>query len=174
MLADPSSPEMFERLPGVPSPEMMTRMLKMISGLGQIDLLRWLGPVLAQQTYPDGQETLPKEAWQAMVYFIKGVKDFQPVALEASAGRENFTQARGAAGNLGDLPLEVLTADWWTTGKQTPMKRTTVELRKEMMKLSLRRRHQIVSGCHHSNLPLVRHDAVAESVRHVLEVWRGG
>jgi hypothetical protein len=99
-------------------------------------------------------------------------KEYQTAAREASMGNENFAQARGSPGSLGDLPLEVLTADWWVTGVQTPMKKAAVPLREEQAALSSRGRHLIVSGCDHSNLPVVRPDAVADSVQHVLEIWR--
>jgi hypothetical protein len=85
---------------------------------------------------------------------------------------ENFTSARGDKGSLGDLPLEVLTADYWVTGKQTPMKKAIVPLREEQAALSSRGRHLIVSGCDHTDMPIVQADAIADAVRHVLEIWR--
>jgi pimeloyl-ACP methyl ester carboxylesterase len=174
VLVDPSHPEMFERMPQVPSPETVRRGFRLVSSLGQLGLLRLLGPLLARQLLPDGQQVLPAEAWEALVFFVKGAKEFQTAAREAGVGRDSFAQARGAAGSLGDLPLEVLTAEWWTTGKQTPMKIAAVKLREETVRLSSRGRHLIVGGCDHTNLPVVRPDAVAESVRHVLQVRRGG
>jgi hypothetical protein len=85
-------------------------------------------------------------------------------------GWENFAQAKGEAGSLGDLPLEILTADWWMKGKQTPMKKASLPLREEMAKLSSRGRHLIVENCDHSNLPVVRPDAVAASVQRILHL----
>lgn len=174
VLVDPSHPEMFERMPGVPGPKAVERTFGFIAGLGRVGLLRWLGLVLAQRLLPDGERELPPEAWQALVYFVKRTKEYQTAAREAHEGLENFAQARGKDGSLGDLPLEVLTADWWATGKPTKMKAAALELREEMAKLSSRGRHQIVSGCDHTNLPVVRPDAVADSVGHVLELWRNG
>ncbi len=172
VLVDPSHPEMFDRMPKVPPPEMVRRIFKLLDGLGRLGLLRLLGPALARQLLPDGQRTLPDEAWQAFVFFVKRAKDFRTAAREADAGWENFAQARGEAGSLGDLQLEVLTAEWWTTGKPMPMKEGGLVLHKEMAKLSSQGRHLIVSSCDHSNLPLVRQDAVAESVKHILDVGR--
>jgi pimeloyl-ACP methyl ester carboxylesterase len=173
VLVDSSHPEMFERMPGVPPPKTVERMLRFTSGLAQIGLLRLLSPTLARQLLPEGQQALPPEAWQAMMYFARGAKEYQTAAREASAGDENFAQARGATGSLGDLQLEVLTADWWTIGKPTAMKKAALELREEMARLSSRGCHRIVSGCDHTNLPVVRPDAVADSVGHILEIWRG-
>lgn len=174
VLVDSSHPEMFERMPGVPGPKAVERTFRFIAGLGRTGLLRWLGLGLARRLLPDGERDLPPEAWQALVYFIQGTKEYQTAAREAHEGLENFAQARGAPGSLGDLPLEVLTADWWATGKQTAMKRAGLELREEMVKLSSRGRHHIVTGCDHTNLPVVRPDAVADSVRHVLELLHNG
>ena len=172
VLVDPSHPEMFERMPGVPPPKPVERGFRMISSLGRLGLLRLIGPLLARQLLPDGQEALPAEAWEALVFFARRSDDFRTAAREASFGIENFAAARGASGSLGDLPLEVLSADYWTTGKATPMKRAAIELREEMAQLSSRGRHLVVTGCDHTNLPVVRADAVADSVRHVLELLR--
>jgi pimeloyl-ACP methyl ester carboxylesterase len=172
LLVDSSHPEMFERMPGVPGPKTVERSFWLIAGLAQVGLLRFVGPLLARRLLPDGEQSLSPKAWQAFMYFSKGAKDYQTAAREAHEGVENFAQARGAAGSLGDLPLEVLSADWWASGKPTPMKKAALELQEEMTKLSSRGRHLVVSGCDHANLPVVRPDAVADAVRHVLEVWR--
>jgi pimeloyl-ACP methyl ester carboxylesterase len=170
VLVDPSHPDMFERMPRVPPPKTVERGFKLISGLGRLGLLRLLGPMLARQLLPDGRDTLPAEAWEALVFFASRSDDFRTAAREASFGIENFAQARGDSGSLHDLPLEVLTAEYWTAGKQTPMKRAAVELREEMAQLSSRGRHIVVTGCDHTNLPIVRPDAIVDSVRHILEV----
>lgn len=170
VLVDPSHPEMFERMPRVPPPKTVERAFRMINGLGRLGLLGLIGPLLARQLLPDGQQALPEEAWKALVFFAKRPNDFGTAAREASFGIENFAKARGMSGSLDDLPLEVLSADYWITGKPTPMKRAAVGLREEMAQLSSRGRHLVVSGCDHTNLPVVRPDAVADSVQHVLEL----
>lgn len=172
VLVDPSHPDMFERVPQVPSGDTLARGFRMISGLGSLGLLRWIGPLLARRLLPDGAQILPPEAWSALQAFTSQKKDYQTAAREAGMGNENFAQARGGPGSLGDLPLEVLTADWWVSGEQTPMKNAVVPMREEQAALSSRGRHRIVSGCDHTNLPIVRPDAVADSVQHILEVWR--
>jgi hypothetical protein len=68
-------------------------------------------------------------------------------------------------GSLGDLPVTVLSADSWVTGKQTPMKQAMPALRDEQANLSTRGEHRIVEGCDHSDLPILRPDAVADAVR---------
>jgi hypothetical protein len=45
-------------------------------------------------------------------------------------------------------------------------------MREEQAALSSRGQHRIVSGCDHSNLPVVRPEAVADAVRRILEVLR--
>lgn len=170
VLVDPSHPDMFERMPRVPPPKTVERGFRMISGLGRLGLLRAIGPLLARQLLPDGQEALPAEAWEALVFFARRPDDFRTAAREASFGIENFAQARGGSGSLGDLPLDVLSADYWTTGKPTAMKQAGVALREEMAQLSSRGRHLIVTGCDHTNLPVVRPDAVADSVQHIMLV----
>ena len=169
VLVDPSHPEMFERVPKVPSGKTVARGFRMISGLGSLGLLRWLGPLLARRLLPDGAQTLPPDAWNALETLASHRKEYETAAREASMGDENFASARGGPSSLGDLPLEVLTADWWTTSKQTPMKQAMMPLREEQVALSSCGCHRIVSGCDHSNLPVVRPDAVADSVQHILE-----
>jgi pimeloyl-ACP methyl ester carboxylesterase len=172
VLVDPSHPEMFERVPGVPKSKAMARSFRLIGGLGSLGLLRWLGPVLARQLLPDGAATLPADAWNALKYFYSHKKEYQTAAREAGFGEENFAAARGKPGSLKDLPLEVLTAEWWVTGKQTPVKQAMLPMREEQAALSSRGRHRIVEGCDHANLPVVRPDAVADSVSHILEVLK--
>jgi hypothetical protein len=112
---------------------------------------------------------LPHDAWQALLAFASRVQDYETARRETMAGLESVSQARGGAGSLGDLPLEVLSAEWWTTGKMTPMKQAAFSLRKEQAALSSRGRHTLVSGCEHSDLPVLRPDAIAEAVQRVLE-----
>ena len=48
------------------------------------------------------------------------------------------------------------------------LKQAFTPLREEMARFSTRGRHVIVTGCDHTNLPVVRADAVADAVREVL------
>jgi hypothetical protein len=120
---------------------------------------------------PDGPRALPAPAWDALRYFAAHGTD-HAAAREAAAGAESFASARLGPGGLGDLPLVVLTADWWTTGRPSRLKRAFLPLREELAGYSTRGRHVIVTGCDHASLPLVRPEAVAEAVREVLGARR--
>ena len=170
VLVDPSHPEMIERVRGMPSAKTMSRSYGFIAGLGRLGLLRWLGPLLLGQVMPAGQRSLPPETWLALLYFARQREDYANAAREAASGAESFAQARGEPGCLGDKPLEVLTAEWWVTGKPTAMKQGMVGLVKELAAYSSRGQHRIVTGCDHTNLPVVRADAVADAVGQVLEL----
>ncbi|NJN82935.1 MAG: hypothetical protein HC802_12080, partial [Caldilineaceae bacterium] len=85
-------------------------------------------------------------------------------AYREAAAFEQIAAVATEAGSLGELPLVVLTADDWTTGEQTPMKRDFVALHRELAALSSRGSHQIVDGSTHISLPILRADAVAAAV----------
>jgi len=172
VLVDPSHPEMFERVPGVPSGATVQRAMQMVSALGRVGLLRLLGPLMLRQLLPHGKQQFDADSWTALLLFASSARDYANAAREAGAGLESFAQARGAPGSLGNLPIDVLTAEWWVTGKQTAMKAASVPMREELAALSSRGRHRIVSDCAHGDLPAARPDAVAESVRYILEVWQ--
>jgi pimeloyl-ACP methyl ester carboxylesterase len=166
VLVDPSHPEMFSRAPGVPGPRATAAMMSVLTGLGRLG--RWLGLAYLKGLLPHGERQLPAPAWEAMRYFARQGREFATAAREAAVSAESFADARGGPGSLGALPLFVLTADWWTTGKPTRLKRGFVPLREELARYSTRGQHVIVSGCDHSNMPVVRADAVADAVRQVL------
>jgi pimeloyl-ACP methyl ester carboxylesterase len=168
VLVEPSHPEMFTRLREVPGPGAMVALYGGLAALGRVGLLRWVGPAYLKALLPDGARTLPPAAWSALRYFAMRGADYAAARREAAAGAESFAQARGGPGCLGDLPLVVLTADWWVTGKPTKLKRAFAPLRDELARYSRRGRHVIVAGCDHANLPVVRPDAVADAVREVL------
>jgi pimeloyl-ACP methyl ester carboxylesterase len=168
VLLDPSHPEMFTRTPGVPGPRATAALMGGLAGLGRLGLARWLGPAYLKALVSDGPRQFAPPVWEALLYFARQGREFAAAAREAAVSAESFADARGAPGCLGDLPLVVLTADWWTTGKPTPLKRAFVPLREELARYSTRGQHVIVSGCDHSNMPVVRADAVADAVRQVL------
>lgn len=168
VLVDPSHPDMFERAPGVPSGQVVARSFRAIAGLGRLGLLRWLGPLLLGQLSPNLARSFAPETWQALLYWSRQAKDYQTAAREASAADESFRAARGTPGCLGDRPLVVLSADWWVTGKMTRLKQAMRLLRDDLAAYSTRGRHEIVSGCDHANLPVVRPDAVADAVKWVI------
>jgi pimeloyl-ACP methyl ester carboxylesterase len=170
VLVDPSHPEMFSRAPGVPGQRATAAMMGGMAGLGRLGLRRWVGTAYLRGLLPDGQRQMPAPAWEAMQYLAREGREFGAAAREAAVSAESFADAAGKPGCLGDLPLVVLTAEWWTSGKPTPLKRAFVRLREELAGYSRRGRHVIVSGCDHANMPVVRADAVAEAVRQVMEM----
>lgn len=173
VLVEPSTPDMFHRVRWIPGPGFMAAMYGGLAALGRIGLLRWVGPAYLRALLPDGDHRLPAPAWEALRYFAAQGRDYRAAARESAAGAESFADAMGGPGSLGDLPLIVLTADWWVGGKPSAMKRAFVPLREALAVYSTIGRHEIVSGCDHTNLPIARQDAVAEAVRSVLEAWKG-
>jgi pimeloyl-ACP methyl ester carboxylesterase len=172
ILVDPSHPEMMERVPGVPSVEAMQRSYAMLASLGRIGLMRWLGPLLLKRLLPQGQQVMPPEAWDALVVFASRPNDYRTASQEISFWRQSLAQARRPPGSLSGLPLEVLCSERWVSGKITPMKRGAAQLHAELATLSSRGRHLTVSNCDHADLPVTRPDAVAASVRHILDILR--
>lgn len=168
VLVDPSHPEMFERVEGAPSPEAMDRAYRIITGLASLGLMRWLGPLLVKQVLPDGAEQFPAQTWQTALVFYKRKQSYVTARREIQAFRDSCASARGGPGSLGDLPVRVLLADFWVTGKQNAMKQTFPVLCREHAQLSSRGKIEIVEGCDHTNLPIVRADAVAKAIREVL------
>ncbi len=168
VLVEPSHPEMFTRVKEVPGPRAMVALYGGLAALGRVGLLRWFGPAYLKLLLPDGPRRMPPEAWNALRYFAAQGHDYITARREAAAGMESFASACVKPGGLGDLPLAVLTAEWWVTGKPSRMKQAFTPLREEMARFSTRGRHVIVAGCDHANLPLVRADAVADAVREVL------
>lgn len=168
ILVDPSHPDMLERVPGVPSAEAMQRSYGMLASLGRIGLMRWLGPLLLQRLLPHGKQVMPPEAWEGLVVFVSRPNDYHTASQEASFGPQSFAQARRASGSLGNLPIEVLRSERWVSGKITPMKQEVAQLHAELAELSSRGRVLTVSRCDHADLPVVRPDAVADSVQFIL------
>ena len=168
VLVDSSHPQMFERVPGIPGPVTMRRSFQFFTWLGRLNLMRWIGPPMIRATLGE-VDRLPAEALEALYAFGKQPRYYETAGREAAVFDESFAAARGGAGSLGDLPVIWLTAGWWVTGKQTPLKQTSVALRQEALALSSCSRHEIVEGCTHADLPILRPEAVADAVRWVIE-----
>lgn len=168
VLVDSSHPQMFERMPGMPSERITRLSFGLIVGLGRMGLLRWLGWPLTKATIHN-LDRLPPQTQTALKAFAQRPAHFEATYREALDTPASFAAAQGDPGSLGDLPILWLTADWWTTGKQTALKMAGVALREEAQKLSSRSRHVVVENCDHTDLPIVRPDAVADGVRWVIE-----
>lgn len=159
VLVEPSHPEMFTRLKEVPGPGAMVALYGGLAALRRV-----VGPAYLKLLLPKGAQTLPAPTWQALRYFAAHGGDFAATKREAAAGAESFADAVLPPGGLGNLPLVVLTAEWWVTGKPSKLKQAFLPLREELARYSTRGQHVIVTGCDHIDLPLVRADAVAEAV----------
>jgi pimeloyl-ACP methyl ester carboxylesterase len=168
VLVDPSHPQMFERVPGMPSSRSMTRGMRVVAALSRWGVLKPFSSLLARGVFPQ-IKTFPPEMRTALVAMSAQSQNFAAALREAEASDESFHSAVCDPGSLGDLPVIVLSAGWWVTGKQTPMKQAMPGLREEQAKLSTRGEHQIVEGCDHSDLPILRPDAVAEAVRRICQ-----
>lgn len=169
VLVDPSHPEMVERIPGVPSAKTVQRSMSAIAFLGRVGFLGVLGPLMLNQLFPNGKRQFPPTIWQALRGFASRPQDYANAAREASDGKQSFTMARSAPGSFGDLPIDVLIAEWWVSGRQTAMKKAAAPLHAELAALSSRGRMRIVSGCSHGDLPAARPDEIANAVRWVIE-----
>lgn len=168
VLVDPSHPEMFQRVPGIPSSKTMTQGMRVVAALSRWGVLKPFASLLARGVFPQIKEFSP-DLRAALIEMGAQPHNYAAALREAEASDESFRSAVGGLGSLGDLPLVVLSAEWWVAGKQTPMKRAMPGLRDEQAKLSTRGEHRIVAGCDHSDLPILRPDAVVEAVRTICQ-----
>jgi hypothetical protein len=159
---------MFQRIPGIPSSKTMTQGMRVIAGLGRWGLLKPFAPLLARGVFPQIKQ-IPSDLRTALVAMSAQPQNYAAALREAEASDESFRSAVSDPGSLGDLPVIVLSAGWWVTGKQTPMKQAMPALREEQAKLSTRGEHHIIEGCDHSDLLILRADAVADIVRRICQ-----
>ncbi|MBI1299959.1 alpha/beta fold hydrolase [bacterium] len=171
VLVDPSHPQMFERVPGIPSSKAMTQGMRVVAALSRWGVLKPFAPLLARGVFPQIKQ-FPPDLQQALTAMTAQPQNYAAGLREAEAGDESFRSAVSAPGSLGDIPVIVLSAEWWVTGKQTPMKQAMPALREEQAKLSTRGEHRTVEGCDHSDLPILRADAVADAVQTICQVYR--
>jgi pimeloyl-ACP methyl ester carboxylesterase len=171
VFADSSHPEMFERVPGVPSPGQTRQGLRLFATLARWGLTKWLAPLLARGV-AHGWSNLPPEAYAAQKLLFERPEYFEIAAREAEAGVENFAGARAPRGALGDLPLVVLTgAAQWVDGRPTPMKKAMLALREEMRALSSRGQHVVVEKSGHA-ITVDQPGAVVNAIRQVVDAVR--
>jgi pimeloyl-ACP methyl ester carboxylesterase len=164
VLVDPSHPEMFQRVPGIPSSKSMTRGMRAVATLSRWGVLNPFAPLLAHGVFPQIKQ-FPTELRAALIAMTRQPQNYTAALREAEASDESFRSAVSPPGSLGDLPLVVLSAGSWVTGKQTPMKQAMPALRDEQASLSTRGEHRLVEGCDHGDLPILRADAVVDAVR---------
>jgi pimeloyl-ACP methyl ester carboxylesterase len=168
VLVDPSHPQMFERVPSIPSSRSMTQGMRVVAALSRWGVLKPFARLLARGVFPQ-INSFPQELREALGAMSAQPQNYAAALREAEASDESFRSAVSDPGSLGDLPVIVLSAGWWVTGKQTPMKQAMPALREEQAKLSTRGEHHIIEGCDHSDLPILRADAVADVVRRICQ-----
>ena len=172
VLVDPSHPEMFERVPGIPSSKSMTQGIRAVATLSRWGVLKPFAPLLARGVFPQIKQ-FPPDLQQALTAMTAQRQNYAAALREAEASDASFHSAVSGPGSLGDLPLVVLSAGSWVTGKQTPMKQAMPALREEQARLSSRGEHRIIAGCDHGDLPILRADAVADAVRAICQAHQG-
>ncbi|MBP8292523.1 MAG: alpha/beta hydrolase [Caldilineaceae bacterium] len=172
VLVDPSHPEMFQRVPGIPSSKSMTQGMRVVATLSRWGVLKPFAPLLARGVFPQIKQ-FPPDLQQALTAMTAQRQNYAAALREAEASDASFHSAVSGPGSLGDLPLVVLSAGSWVTGKQTPMKQAMPALREEQARLSSRGEHRIIAGCDHSDLPILRADEVAGAVRAICQAYQG-
>lgn len=172
VLVDPSHPEMFQRVPGIPSSKTMTQGMRVVATLSRWGMLKPFASLLTRGVFPQIKQ-FPPDLRAGLVAMTGQRQNYAAALREAEASDESFRSAVSGPGSLGDLPVTVLSADSWVTGKQTPMKQAMPALRDEQANLSTRGEHRIIEGCDHSDLPILRPDAVADAVRAICQTHQG-
>jgi hypothetical protein len=81
--------------------------------------------------------------------------------LRVLSSRGNHDSTCRISGSFGDLPVVVLSAEWWVMGKQAPMNRAMPALRDEQAKLSTRGEYPIITRGEDGDLPILQPDAIA-------------
>jgi hypothetical protein len=135
--------------------------------MGRMGLLRWLGPPIARTVFPSWRE-FPPELWAKLMKMSTETANLDAARRESKVGDLSFRQARELVSRLDHMPLIILSADWWVNSKPSPMKRASIQLREEMSQWSDQGEHRIVAGCDHSDLPILRPDAVAQAVQDII------
>jgi pimeloyl-ACP methyl ester carboxylesterase len=176
VLADPSHPEMFERIPGLPGLKSMQVMADTMGFLARIRLVGpWQRP-LWRKSIPNWQ-AFPADVWAAQEYFNAQPTIYDTLGRESRDGAASFRQVREAGYDYGDLPLIVLTGGgmWKSPGRHGGLseraKQIGLQLRDEMAAWSTRGEHRIVDGATHM-ITLDGVAAVVQAVRDVVELAR--
>lgn len=172
VLVEPSLPEMFERVPGVPSAKRMSQSMAAAAALARWGLLRPFGSRFAR-ALAAGWHKLPPGAFEAQAKFGVMPETLMAATREAKAASVSFAAARAAQGSLGNLPLVVLSgAEAWTQGRRAKsMGPAILALREELAGLSLAGKHVLVEGGGHT-LTVDQPDAVVTAIRTVVEAAR--
>lgn len=171
VLVDPSHPQMWRRVPMVPGPGGMVSSLKFMRQLARWGLFRRfgrrLGPLLTVK--PD---RLPPAAADAYLAQIGDPAFYDAAIAEALSAEESFAGADLQPGELGDLPLLVLSAGDWTQGFPRAMKQAMLGLHAEMAAYAHQGEHRIVPDSSHA-IPADQPQAVVDAISDVVTRLRG-
>lgn len=172
VLADPSHPEMFARIPGLPGLKTMRVMADTMALLARIRLVGPMQRPLWRRSIPNWQ-AFPADVRAAQEYFNAQSMIYETLGREARDAAESFRQVREAGYDYGDVPLIVLTGGgmWKSPGRHGGLsekaKQIGLQLRDEMAGWSTRGEHRIVDGATHM-ITLDGVDAVVQAVRDVV------
>lgn len=172
VLADPSHPEQWTRVPFVPGPKGTVSSLKLLRRLAQWGIFRRFGRTM-KGLLTVNPDALPPQSAAAYVEQIGDTAIYDISIAEAELSAQSFAGANLPPGGLGDLPLIVLTADYWTQGFPRRMKQAMLALREEMVHYSSRGEHRIVANSSHA-LPVDQPGAVVDAIREMVEQLRRG
>jgi pimeloyl-ACP methyl ester carboxylesterase len=171
LLLDPSHPEMFERVPGLPSAQTMMLSMRLLTPLARWGWLRPFAGFLTKSVIPV-QNHVPPEMWRAQEIIGIHPATFEAATRESEAAVESFAGARVVPGALRDIPLMILTgANQWIKGRPTKTKKAMLALRDELATASTRGEHRIVEESGHI-VSVDRPDAVVAAIRELVEARR--
>ncbi len=171
ILLDPSHPEMFERVPGIPGVKVMKWSMEWFTPLARWGWLRPLAGILTKSLIPH-PGNLPSWAWEAQKMVGVHPATYEAATRESAVATESFAKARIGKGALGDIPLWILTgAEQWVKGRPTAMKKAMLELRDELAAGSTRGQHRLVEGSGHV-VSADRPDVVIAAIREMVELRR--
>jgi pimeloyl-ACP methyl ester carboxylesterase len=176
VLIEPTVPDMFARVPDLPSPRRTVQMLHVLETLARWGLLRPFGGLLAAATLQGAGAALPADARAAWGYFSARGPLYTAMLAEAEGLPESVRQAIAPAGTLGDRPLVVLTGAKQVRPSRL-MRPATVQAllreREALARLSTRGEHRTIEGSGH----LMTFDAptaVVQAVQEVVDQVRTG
>lgn len=152
-LIESSAPDMYRRVPRMPSPTKTAEQLRWIGKIAGKGWLRFLPVGLRMRTIP-GMSMLREPYRSAWAAIVADTALYETAAREADALESSLRSASAPAGALGDLPLVVLTgAAMWGEKRSITLradqKSAMLKLRAELAALSTRGEHQLIEGAGH-------------------------
>ena len=184
VLVDAGHEDQLSRLP--PEYEEVNRQqsgyMSVMGAMSRFGVLRLLGKSFGEQALPPHIQQLPADVQDAYVTMISHPSYFDATLGELRALEETCDQV-GGLGDLGDLPLVVLTAESTLNSEALgaiglppdfpveQIQSTWIELQEELASLSTNSTHLIAEGSGHA-IHLDRPDLVVEAIEQVVSVSR--